>query len=186
MPISLNELKRRAIARGYNLRGDVFEVKDWPIIKGFLAFEYGIKAWYRPTMRDFVSGANTPFDPSFTFENQTDDPPIVAKYSYGIIKVHAGLNLHTSETITTTSTAKVEVAIGGEWKDASEFTVNFDTQDSEIHFRYKPADSGNSITFSSPTFTSVYLFNSIPYQPGERTPAICDEAVCGLTILGEV
>lgn len=185
MPITLDALKQKAIAKGYNLSGDKFVLRDWPIIQGFLAFEYNIQAEYRATIRDLASGANSIFDPSFRFVNKTDEQPVAGEYTYGTIHVHSGLNLHTTETVTVKSNAKVEVVVDGEWVEVTEFPVEYSTQDIEIPFRFVPQQTGNSIVFSSPTFTSTYLFNAAPFESENETPAICGEAVCGLTIVGD-
>ena len=174
MPITLNDLKQKAIAAGYNLKGDKFELRDWPFLKAYLLFTFGIDANYRATVRDLVSGANTIFDPFLSFESKSDVQPVAGEYSYGTIRVHAGVNLGMSEEVTVESQALVEVVIDGKW-----------TQVVELPFRFMPAQTGNSITFTSPTFTSVYLFNAIPFESEDETPAICGEAVCGLTIVGD-
>ena len=185
MPITLNDLKQKAIAAGYNLKGDKFELRDWPFLKAYLLFTFGIDANYRATVRDLVSGANTIFDPSFSFESKSNAQPVAGEYSYGTIRVHAGVNLGTSEEVTVKSQASVEVVIDGKWTQVTSFSIDYTTQDVELPFRFMPAQTGNSITFTSPTFTSVYLFNAIPFESENETPAICGEAVCGLTIVGD-
>lgn len=186
MPITLDALKQKAIAAGYNLSGNKFVLRDWPIIQGFLAFEYNIQADYRATIRDLSSGANSIFDPQLRFENKTKERPVAGKYSYGTILVHAGLNLGETETVTVKSNATLEIAINGKWTQVDSFEIEYTTQDLEIPFRFIPAQTGNSITFTSPTFTSTYLFNAIPFESGDQTPAICGEAICGLTVVGDI
>lgn len=185
MPITLDALKQKAIAAGYNLSGDKFVLRDWPVIQGFLAFEYNIQAEYRATVRDLVSGANSIFDPSFKFENKTSERPVAGEYSYGTIRIHSGLNLHTVETVSVASNATVEVVINGKWTEVTQFDVEYTTQDIELPFRFIPQQTGNSIVFSTPTFTSTYLFNAVPFESEDQTPAICGKAVCGLTIVGD-
>ena len=186
MPITFTQLKQKAIAAGYNLKGEKFEVRDWPFIKAYLAFTFGIQANYLATVRDVVSHANSIFDPHFSFENRDDSKPVAGEYSYGTIHAHAGVNLGTEEVVTIEGNGTVvEIVLDGKWTPVTSFTLNYHTQDIEIPFRFKPAQTGNSVTFTTPTFTSVYLFTAIPFESGDETPAICGEAVCGLTIIGK-
>lgn len=184
MPITLNQLKQKAIAAGYNLSGEVFQLRDWSIIQGFLAFDCNIQAEYSSVIRDIASSADSVFDPHFTFTNKTEERPVAGQYSYGTINVHAGLNMGITETVSIKSTAKVEIVQNGVWTPVTAFELTYTAQDMELPFRFIPEQTGNSIEFTSPTFTSLYLFVSIPFEGGQ-TPSICGEAVCGLTIVGD-
>lgn len=186
MPITLNDLKKKAISAGYNLKGEKFELRDWPFVKAYLLFNLGIDADYSEIIRDTTSSANSVFDPHFSFESKNDVRPVAGEYTYGTILVHAGVNLGISEEVNIESQATVEVFLDGKWTEVKTFSVEYTTQDIEIPFRFNPAQTGNSIKFVSPTFTSIYLFNAIPFESKDETPAICGEAVCGLTIVGDI
>ena len=185
MLMALDELKQKAIEAGYNLSGETFQFKDWPVLNGFLLFKYGIKTDYYAVMRDLTSGAVPCFKPSLKFENNTCEQPVAFKYSYGRIIIHAGMNLHTTEQIAIESNATVEIPLDGKWTPVTSFSYEYKSQDSSLPFRFIPQQTGNSIKFSSPTLKSTYLFIALPFKEEERTPAICAKAICGLTVVGD-